>query len=265
MINLDTLRLQAVKTGLGMKYLAKEEKISLLLIQLHEIFSDTVVLKGGTAVNRVYLQPQHRGRFSEDIDLDYRPSSTLPQKINHIKTSMKKINDFDVSPPRMLHSTIRFDCHYVNQLDEKDRVQVEFYLSEHKSAVHPQQTLVQSQYLLISATLFSVYALEDLIAQKLIALYRRGEGKDIYDVFYTLDLPTNHKIIQQALNHLFTHYHIELGYTEFIKAVEEKLIVLQKNARYIGNTTNHFIPKNLRPEWTVFIRMLQEKIKQNLQ
>ena len=51
---------------------------------------------------------------------------------------------------------------------------------------------------------------------------------------------------------------------ELIKAVEEKLNVLQKNARYIGNTTNHFIPKNLRPEWTVFIRMLQEKIKKKL-
>jgi len=90
MIDLDMLQLQAVKTGLGINYLAKEEKISQLLTQLHELFSDTVVLKGGTAVNRVFLQPHNRGRFSEAIDLDYRTGQTLQQKMNQIQTTMKK-------------------------------------------------------------------------------------------------------------------------------------------------------------------------------
>ncbi len=53
MIDLDMLQLQAVKTGLGVKYLSKEEQISILLKQLNEIFSDDdVILKGGTAFNR---------------------------------------------------------------------------------------------------------------------------------------------------------------------------------------------------------------------
>lgn len=39
---------------------------------------------------------------------------------------------------------------------------------------------------------------------------------------------------------------------------------MHSNSHYIGNATNHFIPRNLRPDWDVFIRMLKEKILQQL-
>jgi predicted nucleotidyltransferase component of viral defense system len=260
MIDLDMLKLQAVKTGLGIKYLSKEERISILLSQLNEIFPDDIILKGGTALNRGYLYTMQRGRFSEDIDLDYLKNKTLDDKIKHIKNKMKKINEFDVSPPRILHRTLRFDCQYVNQLDEKDRVQIEFYLSRKKSAKPGQRILLQSQYLPITATLFYVYSLEDILAQKLITLYRREEGKDIYDLFYSLDLTYNKKIVHDALSKLFIHYHIKLQYSNFIKELIKKIDVMHSNSYYIGNATNHFIPHNLRPDWDIFIRMLKEKI-----
>jgi len=264
MIDLDMLKLQAIKTGLGIKYLSKEERISILLTQLNEIFSDDVVLKGGTAFNRGYLYSTQKGRFSEDIDLDYFKHKSLDDKIKYIKTMMKKINEFDVSPPRILHHTLRFDCRYTNQLDEKDRVQVEFYLSEKKPVVPPQRILLQSQYIPVSATLFFVYSFEDLLAQKLITLYSRKEGKDIYDLFYGLDLIFREKILQDALSKLFIHYHINLDYSNFIQELIKKLDEIHSNSNYIGNTTNHFIPRNLRPNWDVFIRMLKEKIAQKL-
>ena len=260
MIDLDMLKLQAVKTGLGIKYLSKEERISILLTRLNEILPDEVVLKGGTAFSRGYLHSMQRGRFSEDIDLDYCKHKSLDDKIKHIKTVMKKINEFDVSPPRILHRTLRFDCGYVNQLDEKDRVQIEFYLSEKKPATAPQKILLQSQYVPVSATLFSVYSLEDLLAQKLIALFNRKEGKDIYDVFYGLDLTFKQKVLQDALSKLFIHHHIHLKYLDFINELVKKIDEMHLNSSYIGNATNHFIPRNLRPDWAVFIRMLKEKI-----
>ena len=65
------LRYLAVKTGLSLKYISKDEKISYLLSQLWDIFGRRVILKGGTALNRVYLSKLNASRFSEDIDLDY--------------------------------------------------------------------------------------------------------------------------------------------------------------------------------------------------
>ena len=49
------LKYTAAKTGLGLNYVDKEEMISLLLSQLWEIFGEKAILKGGTALNRVYL------------------------------------------------------------------------------------------------------------------------------------------------------------------------------------------------------------------
>jgi len=38
----------------------------------------------------------------------------------------------------------------------------------------------------------------------------------------------------------------------------------RKNAYYIGNSTNHFIPRNLRPDWKIFIDTLTLKIERTL-
>ncbi len=263
MIDLDMLQLQAVKTGLGIKYLSKEEKISILLNQLNDNFKN-IVLKGGTALNRGYLYSIQKGRFSEDIDLDLLSDETLDKKIQYIKSNMKNITDFDISKPRMLHRTIRFDCQYENQLNEIDLVQVEFYLSTKKASFEPKKILLQSQYLPVSATLFPVYIFEELLAQKLISLSRRMEGKDIYDTFYGLDLKIDKQKLHASLTNLFKHYHIKLNYDDFLKDLLGKLSDAETNAFYIGNSTNHFIPKMIRPNWTVFIRGLQEKIKQIL-
>ena len=263
MIDIDMLKLQAVKTGLGIKYLSKEESLSNLLKQLNEIFPEkTIVLKGGTALNRGYLYQEKKGRFSEDIDLDYIKKISLNEKIKNIKKNMKKIVDFKIDKPRMLHRTIRFDCIYTNQIEEKDRVQVEFYLSNKNKIGNFKKILLQSQYLPTQATNFNVYIFEELLSQKLIALYRRTEGKDIYDLYYGLDLEFRKKEIYNSLISLFNHYHIDLNQIDFFKKLEKKISDMESNSKYIGDSTNHFIPKNLRPNWKMFIADLKEKIDQ---
>ena len=70
MVDREILRLYALRTGLGLKYLSKDEMISVALKQLRPLFPD-VIFKGGTALNRVYLSQIGVNRFSEDIDLDF--------------------------------------------------------------------------------------------------------------------------------------------------------------------------------------------------
>lgn len=261
MIDRDLLQLQAVKTGLGIKYLSKEERISILLQQLHTIFSENeIVLKGGTALNRGYLYKTGKGRFSEDIDLDYHKSISIHKKIQNITNYMEQIQEFNISSPRLHHRTLRFDCQYTNQYDEKDRVQVEFYLSRKTIDYTPQKILLQSPYLPIAATNFTVYILEELIAQKLISLYRRIEGKDIYDLFYALDLTYDKNKVIHSVSTLFKQYHIKHTIHDFLTNLLEKIDDMESNAYYIGNSTNHFIPKTLRPNWKIVIRDLKQKI-----
>lgn len=253
----ELLRYLAAKTGLGLNYIAKEERLSYLLSQLWEIFGEKAILKGGTALNRVYLSRIGAARFSEDLDIDYF-NGDLNTAAEEIKEGMDLVEGFKVKGPRILHRTFRFDCYYTNPLGNRDRVKVEFYLSR-PPYVEAKVELVKSPFVSEYPTMFRVYSFEDLIAKKLAALYNRTEGKDIYDSFHALNMEFDKKKLENALSLTLEFYHIGDG---FWRGLIEKLDYARKNARYIGNSTNHFIPKSLRPNWEEMIESLKLRIEE---
>jgi len=256
----EILRYLSTKTGLGLKYLSKDEKISIALEQLRDLFPE-VILKGGTALNRVYLAKLGVSRFSEDIDLDFISNKNLNEKISAIKERAVGIKGFDIEGPRILHRTLRFDCYYMNEFDERDRIMIEFYLTKTKS-LKIEDVLVKSPFIETHPVIFKVYSLEDLMARKFIALYNRTEGKDIYDAFYCLDLNFDTKDLLKALSLMLDFY--KINQSMFPNELLSRLKNARKNAYYIGNSTNHFIPRNIRPDWRVFIDTLMLKTERVL-
>jgi len=253
----EILRYLASKTGLGLKYLSKDEKVSIILEQLKNLFPE-VILKGGTALNRVYLAKLETSRFSEDIDLDFISNEALNEKISTIEKRLAGIKGFDIEGPRILHRTLRFDCYYINEFDEKDRVRIEFYLTK-TEFLEIEDIIVKSPFIETHPVIFKIYSLEDLMARKFVTLYNRMEGKDIYDLFYCLDLDFDKENLVRALNFMLSFYRVNKS--TFINDLLLKLKDARKNSYYIGNSTNHFIPRNLRPEWKVFIDSLILKIQ----
>ncbi len=252
MADLTLLRHLAAKTGLGLKYLSKDEKISVLLCDIRTRFSD-VVMKGGTAINRAYLAKSGVSRFSEDIFLDVISKDTLPETISSITDRMSMIQNFEVTGPHILHRKLRFDCHYTNEFGDLDRIMVEFYLSG-TQAVKKHDVLIASPFIETYPTIFTIYSLEDLLARKLFALYNRGEGKDIYDLFYILTERIDYQLFFQSLSYMADYYQTPLE--TFPIDLVERVQRLKANAFYIGNATNHFIPRQRRPDWTIFIDTL---------
>jgi len=256
----EILRHISAKTGLGLKYLSKDERISIVLEQLRGLVPD-VILKGGTALNRVYLATLGVSRFSEDIDLDFVSDKDLDEKISAIKERVAKIKDFEMGDLRILHRTLRFDCYYMNEFGDKDRIIIEFYLTR-TEFLKVEDALVKSPFMETHPTIFKVYSLEDLMARKFIALYNRMEGKDIYDLFYCLDLDFDKEDLSKALNLMLDFYRIsQPGFRDDLML---RLEDARKNSYYIGNSTNHFIPRNLRPDWKIFIDTLILKIERTL-
>ncbi|RLB80431.1 MAG: hypothetical protein DRH15_07600 [Deltaproteobacteria bacterium] len=256
----EILRYLASKTGLGLKYLSKDEKISIVLEQIRDLFPE-VTLKGGTAINRVYLARLGVSRFSEDIDLDFISNKSLNEKISTIEERLVGIKGFDIEGPRILHRTLRFDCYYMNEFDEKDRVRIEIYLTMTKF-LKIEDTIVKSPFIETHPVIFKVYSLEDLMARKLIALYNRMEGKDIYDLFYCLDMDFDKENLFKALKIMQNFYRINQA--SFVNDLLSRLKNARKNSYYVGNSTNHFIPRDLRPGWKVFIDTLILKIERRL-
>lgn len=254
----ELLRYLAAKSGLGIKYLSKDEKISILLGEIRTRFPD-VVMKGDTALNRAYLAKSGACRFSEDIDLDFISKLPLPKKIESITDRMKTIQGFEIDGPHLLHRTIRFDCKYINEFGDRDRIMAEFYLTRTR-AVKTLDVLVASPFIETHPTIFTLYSLEDLLARKIIALYNRGEGKDVYDVFYCLEEKIDRTAFDKALTFVKESYKIKTE--SFPGDLIEKLHELRKNAAYVGNSTNHFIPRNRRPNWRIFIDTLSQNLEQ---
>ncbi|MFH1722846.1 MAG: nucleotidyl transferase AbiEii/AbiGii toxin family protein [Candidatus Altiarchaeota archaeon] len=265
-MDLDILRLQALKTGLSLNYISKDEKLTELLSQLAESFPEHVVLKGGTALNRVHLSQLGVARFSEDVDLDYISPVTLNQKIKEIEKGMRRITGFTVSPKRQIHRTLRFNCSYVNELDHRDVVRAEFYLSHSKilAAKKPQKAVLSSPFTFGKIPQMICYCLEDLLGQKLVALHERTEGKDIYDAYYALDLDFDPLLLERSHSKILVFKKIRKTTQEFRDNLIRKLQKAQTEATYTGKSTNHYIPSNLRPNWKTFIPTLADKIESKM-
>jgi len=100
------------------------------------------------------------------------------------------------------------------------------------------------------------------MARKFVALYNRMEGKDIYDLFYCLDLDFDKENLFKALDIMLDFYRI--GHPGFLGDLLSRLEDARENSYYIGNSANHFIPRNLRPDWKIFIDTLILKIERTL-
>lgn len=97
------------------------------------------------------------------------------------------------------------------------------------------------------------------MARKFIALYNRMEGKDIYDIFYCLDLDFDKGDLLKALDIMLDFYRIDQhGFSDDLRL---RLEAAKENSYYVGNCANHFIPKNLRPDWNIFIDTLISKVR----
>lgn len=183
------------------------------------------------------------------------------KKISAIKKRLSEIKDFDIKGPGIIHRTLRFDCYYMNEFNEKNRVRIEFYLTVTKF-LKAEDALLKSPFIETHPVIFRVYSLEDIMARKFIALYNRMEGKDIYDLFYCLDMNFDKERLFKALKIMQNLYRINQA--SFQDELLSKLKKARENAYYIGNSTNHFIPRDLRPEWKVFIDTLMLKIERTL-
>lgn len=254
MADIETIKDIALKTGLGLKFISKDEKISILLGEVSKLFEEAV-LKGGTAMGRLYLGNK---RFSEDIDMDFVGKGTFMEKKDMILARIEKIEKFDIARPRRMGDVIRFDCYYTNEFGERDKVRLEFNLSYSKvpAIKSVQKQVINFGFYPTNAFALNVYSFEDLLAQKIFALYERTSGKDIFDVYHALDLDYDRNAMKRSLEKI-SEKRFDVLKKELIKKLED---TTPKN-KIIANATNHYIPQRLRPNWEIFIKDAIDKIE----
>ncbi|MFH1637300.1 MAG: nucleotidyl transferase AbiEii/AbiGii toxin family protein [Candidatus Woesearchaeota archaeon] len=237
-MELGDLRRLAAKEELSLNYIAKDEMISKALFFLQGF--DKLILKGGTAINKVYLKNK---RFSEDIDLDLIFKGTVKQAVPKTQEIVSRLKGFNIAKPRIMKETIRYDLFFTNLLNHKDRIMLEFTVK--KKAMHFSKKIVNFGFVPYESSLLNVYDLEEIIRQKINCVINRLEGKDFFDLYYLLEL---------------LHKPARLGMAEKEKILK-KIALEEKEIRGVANVINHYIPRNQRPNWDIFLEELKGKIQ----
>jgi predicted nucleotidyltransferase component of viral defense system len=207
---------------------------------LVEIFSDEFLSKelafrGGTALHKLYLQPQPR--YSEDIDLvqvNEGPIGPILDRIRELldplfeskarykKTSIsnKLTYSFQSEFPPVQYMKLKIEINSREHFTELGYVKIPF--------------TVNSRWFKGSCDI-NTYKLEELLGTKLRALYQRKKGRDLYDLYQALT-----KASKIDINKVIKSYYSYMNHLDgkppdremFVNNIEEKIA----DPEFVGDT-----------------------------
>lgn len=149
-----------------------------------DFLADSLAFRGGTALHKLYLQPQPR--YSEDIDLVQIRSEPIKETIQHLQKALSFLGKSNVKP-RKDNNTIYF--HFESEFPpvQKMKLKVETNCREHFSVLGWKKIpfAVPSEWF-NGECFIKTYSLEELLGTKLRALYQRKKGRDLFDLWKAL-------------------------------------------------------------------------------
>jgi len=158
---------------------------------LIEIFSDEylasqLAFRGGTAIHKLFLQPQPR--YSEDIDLVQKEGGPIKEIITRIQNKLAFISK-PVVKQKANNNTLLFRFNSEGISPVPLRLKVEINCREHFSILGYREIpfSITARWFSGSANI-QTYQLEELLGTKLRALYQRKKGRDLYDLYKALTL-----------------------------------------------------------------------------
>lgn len=150
-----------------------------------DFLAESLAFRGGTALHKLYLQPQPR--YSEDIDLVQVRSEPIKETIKRLQKTLSFLGKSSVAA-RKDNNTLyfRFDSEFPPV--QKMKLKIETNCREHFSVLGWQRKpfAVDSDWFQGKCNI-TTYCLEELMGTKLRALYQRKKGRDLFDLWKALD------------------------------------------------------------------------------
>ena len=152
----------------------------------NEIIRETLVFKGGTAINKLFLDPP--SRYSEDIDLVRISGDRIGPISKAISGSLLwLVEEAGLGNPE--HSLRKYGLKYfykfrnvegsISKLKIEVNTREPFYVDPIKEVPFSFTSDWWS-----GETTITTFCLEELMATKLRALYQRRKGRDLFDAWY---------------------------------------------------------------------------------
>ena len=159
---------------------------ALVEIFQHPLLGQALAFRGGTALHKLFLPSP--ARYSEDIDLVQVEAGP----IGGVMTALRETLDPWLGTPRRSHGEGRMTFIYRFKSELPPivplRLKIEVNTREHFTVLgHVMKPFtVESRWFEGTASIRS-FAIEELLATKLRALYQRRKGRDLFDLCITLE------------------------------------------------------------------------------
>jgi predicted nucleotidyltransferase component of viral defense system len=203
---------------------------------LVEIFNDEflaqhLAFRGGTALHKLFYQPQPR--YSEDIDLVQIKAEPIKETIKRFQEKLAFIGPSSVEQKRH-NNTLKFKFTSEIEPVQNLKIKVEINCKEHFTVLglDKKKFQVNSEWYKGECDI-TTYKLEELIGTKLRALYQRRKGRDLFDLYIALTKgnPNREEIIKCFKEYMqFSAGKIPTQ-KEFLLNMDEKM----KNDEFIGD------------------------------
>lgn len=196
---------------------------ALVAIFSDEFLAEQLAFRGGTALHKLYLQPQQR--YSEDIDLvQIHPGPIKPiiSKLGEVLSYMPN----KVVKQKRYNNTLLFRIESEIAPIVQIRLKVEINCFEHFNVLGLKKIpfSVDSRWFSGDCNI-TTYELDELLGTKMRALYQRKKGRDLFDLWYALtQVKVNDSVILQCYERYmsFVVEHIPT-FKEFVLNMEEKM------------------------------------------
>ena len=144
---------------------------------------DSLVFRGGTALNKLFLNPA--ARFSEDIDV----VQCIPEPIGETITGIRSVLDKWLGEPKrkLTERSVKLIYYYQTNDNLPAKLKIEINTTEHYHVFDYAELpfKVSSEWFSGEAQI-KTYQLDELMGSKLRALYQRRKGRDLFDLWFLL-------------------------------------------------------------------------------
>ena len=228
---------------------------ALVSIYSDPFLKEHLAFRGGTALLKLYLEPQPR--YSEDIDLVQVNAEPIKETIDHLREVLSWLGE-PIVKQKKHNNTLVFRVQPTDVGAGEIHLKVEINCKEHFS-VFPMVRVPFSvkNYWFSGQCEVLTYELDELVGTKVRALYQRLKGRDLFDVYTALitgklDIERVMTAYDRYLRFVASH---APTYKEFVLNMDEKM----QNPEFLGDTT-----VLLRPGLTFDPQAAWEKVRDDL-
>jgi hypothetical protein len=153
---------------------------ALVCLYNNQKIRSSLIFRGGTALNKIYLKPS--SRYSEDLDFVQKSAEPIGETIDAIRDTLDWMGK-----PSYARSerSVKLVYKYTSVNNLKMKLKIEINVIEHFQVKEVSEVPFnfESEWFTGNCTI-SVNQLEELMATKIRALYQRRKGRDLFDLWF---------------------------------------------------------------------------------